>query len=236
MYFIPIEDVETWPVFDPVDAVIKNPITIKAGATIYACEATEKEKTFSEVLVDDNDGGPYMDMQVVSHLAGNTITNTLGLAAMINRQFALIIFDRDGTKRLIGTQDAGAVLYFDYTSGDLSSSRYRKLVWKFKHPLPAPVYLGGTVIMDDQNEVFTALTLVDRFRVGVAGAPMDDGDTDYTNPLLANAQFIMLADGKAIHQMTDDPFQRYATKTSGSDTIHVNGGVTFYEVIEIYKF
>lgn len=235
IYFFKIEDVETWPAIHQVDGVIKDSVVLKEGATLYICEATEKDKTFTEAGKESN-LGDYMEMQVTTNLAGNTVNNTLGLAAMKYSQFGLIINDRNGEQRLIGNKDAGAKLIFTYTSGDLGSSRYRNLSWKYQHPLPAPIYMGGTVILDDESNVFSALTLLARFRVGAAGAPMEDGDTIYQNDLLINSQFIWLADGKAIHQLSDDPDQRYASKTFFSDTITVHGGVTDGEVMEIYKF
>ncbi len=233
--FFRISDVQTWPVIDHHNGVINSPVLLKDDAELYIIEATEKEKTFREVS-KRGPAGDYVEMQVVTTLGGNTLNNSLGLAAMMNEEFGLILWDRNGDQRLIGNEDAGAQIIFDYDSGNLDSSRGRTITWKYEHHLPAPIYLGGTIILDNQNIIFNKILFVFRFRVGAPGAPMDDGDTVFQHADLANANFIWLADGKAIHQMTDDPGQRYATKTFASDTITINGGVTDGEVMEIYKY
>lgn len=79
------------------------------------------------------------------------------------------------------------------------------------------------------------IVYVDRFRVGSSGAPMNEGSTTYTNSELAGSLFLILADGKAIHQNNEIPGERYASKPFESDTITINGGVSHGEVIEIYK-
>lgn len=79
------------------------------------------------------------------------------------------------------------------------------------------------------------IIFVDRFRVGAVGAPMVEGDTTYSNGLLGDSSFLILADGKAIHQVTDIPGERYSSKPFAGIVITINGWVTDGEVIEIYK-
>jgi len=82
-------------------------------------------------------------------------------------------------------------------------------------------------------EIYKASVLI-RFRVGAVGSPMVDGATTYTNALLANCNFMLQANGRTIHQLEDEPGERYCSKALASDTITINGGVTSGEVIEIY--
>ncbi len=234
IYFGPKNDIQTLPSKNPLTGVIDDTIVLKAGATLFIVEATQKERTFIEAT-NSSAAGDFVEMQVTTSLPGNTINHILGLSAMMNNDFVLIVWDgRD--QRLMGSPDKGAEVSWKYTSGAISSSRYRDLVWKYRHPLPAPVYQGGSVTLDDQNFIFAALKLVIRFRVGAVGSPMNEGDTVYTNPLLANGNFIILSGGKAIHQMSDKVEDRYASKAYAGTTISIHGGVYHDEVIEIYKF
>lgn len=235
IYFTPRRNIATWPTKNPLTGTITDTVTLKAGATLYIAEATQKERTFTE-STNSNAAGDFTEMQVLTSLPGNTVNHILGLSAMMNDEFVLIISDINGEQRLIGTEDAGAKLSWKYTSGDVNTPRYRDLVWKFRHPMPAPVYQGGSIILDDENFIFASLVFVVRFRVGAPGSPMGEGDNIYTNPLLANGNFIIFSGGKAIHQMSDHSDERYAVKPYASSTIFINGGVYNEEVIEIYKF
>lgn len=241
IYFARRKDVSAWPPINHLQGVITDTITLVAGATLYIVEATFKDRTFKESL-KNSAAGDYVEMQVTTSLPGNVVNHILGLSAMQNQDFVMIITDTDGFQRLIGNEDAGAVMTWDFTSGDSDSSRYRNLVWKYNHSLAAPVYNGGSVVLDDENFIFASLTFVARFRVRAEGStitsefPMNDGDTVYSNPLLANGNFIILSNGKAIHQLADSLSERYATKAFSSNTILITGGVSEDEVIEIYKF
>ncbi len=235
IYFVPISDISTWPEKNYASDVIIDTIVLKSGATLFIVEATQKERTYTESTNRDK-AGDFVEMQVTTSLPGITVNHILSLSAMMNTDFALIVTDINGEQRLLGTPDKGATLSWKYTTGHVGASRYRDLVWKYRHPLPAPVYMGGSVVLDDENFIFASLTFIARFRVGAAGSPMNEGDTIYTNPLLANGNFIIFSGGKAIHQMSDSSDDRYASKPYSGSTIFIHGGVYDNEVIEIYKF
>lgn len=227
------EDVQVWPSPNPDSGgVLDQSIQMKVGTTLYIVEATNKERSFKEKPVFGPEG-TAVEITVTGSLAGNTVNNVLGIAAMMFHKYVIITEGNDGIYRLVGNQDGGASMNWDYDEGDQTASRYRNLKWTWLHNLSAPIYNGGPVITDI-TQIYTQITLLDRFRVGAVDAPMDDLDTIYENDLLIGRNFIMLADGIAIHQLPDNPGQRYCSKPFNSNTITVNGGVSQDEVIEIY--
>lgn len=229
------EDVAKWPVINPATGIISDSVVMKVGKTSYSLVAAEVERFFREEL-KRGPAGSYHDVQVNAKLPGNTNNITHALGRYQHHQFGLLIKDRNGEQRLIGDRDSGAQLFFDYQSGDFNDPRTRQLRWTWASSQPCPIYHSGglSVVVPP---ICAGYYLVDRFRVGAPGAPMVEGDNTYTNASLANTNYILFADGIAIHQVVDSEStdQRYSTKPYGDTSIYINGGVTNGEVIEIYK-
>lgn len=242
--FFKKESVQEWPSVDPIDGIMKTSVQLLPGESFYKIEATEKDRTFTEELKRGPEG-PYLDMAVNAILAGNTVVNTLSIQTMKYSEFGLIINDRAGFNRLIGNADSCAQFSYGYTSGDINSPRRRTLKWTWQHANEAPIYGGQAFNISVGGVPVTAgsLTLIIRFRVNDAGAPMMDGDTELVNAALANKNVLILADGIGIP--IDDGsgmidwtglITRHAEKTLASDTITFIGGVNQQEIIEIYAF
>lgn len=232
------EDVQQWPVIDPQTGIILDSVQLYPGKSFYTIQLIETDRFFKEDM-QQGPGGPYHNITLSGKFAGNTNNATLLLGKYQHHQFGILAKDRNGDQRLMGDKHTGAKINFDYTSGDISENRGRAISFSWKNPQPAPIYHSGgiSVIIPP---LCTSYYLVDRFRVGAPGAPMVNSDTTYTNAALQNQNFILFADGIVVHQLTDNPAQRYCTKPFASDTITINGGVYGPpdgpgEVIEIYK-
>jgi hypothetical protein len=238
------EDVLHWPVMDPVTGILIDSVTLKAGATFYVISSTEKERILKEQMKVGAEG-PYMEISVTCKLAGNSAGNTLSLDAMKYSRWGLIVKDRNGDQRLIGNEDGGAQMVFDYTSGDIDSSRMRNIIFTWQHGNSAPVYTAAsfTITIGGQTVSVGTMIFVTRFRVDDPGAPMTNTDTTYTNALLAGRKVLVLADGTAL--AVDDGsgsidwtglVNRHIQKTNASTTATFIGGVNTQEIIEIYAF
>ncbi|MGN6476262.1 MAG: hypothetical protein ACTHKV_03475 [Flavipsychrobacter sp.] len=239
------EDVEAWPTINPQTGMVTSAITLKAGRSVYKCEATDKDKTFNEELKTGSVEGSYVDMAVTAVVTGNTVGNTLAIQAMKYSEYGLIVPDRCGIVRLIGNEDSGARFSYSYTTGDIDSTRKRSIKWTWQSPQEAPIYTATAFDIVVGGVPITAgtLTLIMRFRVGSTGAPMADGDTVLTNAELANLNLLILADG--IGLPIDDGsgainwtgvITRHTEKTFASSTITFVGGVIQDEIIEIYAW
>jgi hypothetical protein len=237
-------DVLNWPAVDPLTGKLTAAIDLKPGASIYFLECVDKGRTFSETKKRST-AGPIYDIEVNAELAGNSPGNTLALAAMDFHNFGIIVNDRDGMQRLIGNPDSGASLDHDYNSGDIVTSRKRKLKWTWEHPTKAPIYTSSAFNITIGGTTVTAgsLTLIMRFRVGAVDAPMNDGDNLLTNAGFANKNLLVIAsgillpcdDGRGSIDWTGS-IERHYEKTLASDTINFVGAVVLNEVIEIYAF
>lgn len=239
-----VNDVLAWPTVSPQTGILNTAVQLKAGGVFYTIGASEKDRVFKEALKFGPEG-PYMDIAVTCKLPGNSAANTLSFDAMKFYQWGIIVHDRDGNKRLVGNEDSGAALVFDYSSEDIEGSRGRGITFSWKHPNNAPIYeaqaftmtIGGTTV------VAGSLTLVVRFQVGSSGAPMMNGDSVYTNAALAGKKVLVMADGLALP--VDDGtgsidwtglINRHIQKTDASDTITFVGNVVYPEIIEIYAW
>lgn len=243
--YFKIEDVETWPAINPVTGIIDTAIVMKAGKSLYLCQAADKGRSYDEELKHDS-RGDYMDILVTATIAGGTNTaNILSLDAMKHHEWGMIVKDRGGFYRLVGNADKGAKFFYKYTSADGTTSRKTEVKWVWEYPNSAPVYNSTLFTVTIGGVIITAgrLTLIMRFRVGDAGAPMDDTDTTLTNPLFANTSLLVLADG--IGLPVDDGLgaidwapliTRHVEKTFAGNIITFVGGVTDEEIIEIYAF
>lgn len=229
---------------DPVTGIISAVIDLKPGGSFYIIESTDKNRIFSETEKIAT-AGPLMDIQVTAQMGSNSPGNTLSLAAMMFSQFGIICYDRDGLQRLVGNRDSGALLLHDYTSGDISTSRSRKITWSWLNPVPAPIYSSQAFNITIGGVTTTAgdLTLILRFRVGDVGAPMTEADTTLTNAGFANKNLLVIASSLAVpcDDGTGDidwtgSIERHYQKTLAGNTINWIGGVADKEIIEIYAF
>lgn len=242
IFYFKLEDVEHWPKIDPQTGVLAEAIQLKPGAQLHWCEATQSDKAFVEDM-KVSPAGPYMDIQVNGIVAGNSAANTLIGDTMKYHQFGLIVHELDGMKRLIGSPDSGADFQFTYKSGDIHNSRLRTVKWSWQHTNAAPVYeaTAFNIIIDGTPITAGSMTMIARFRVGAVGAPMQDGDTTYTNPLLAGKRVLVIASSMYVPVDYGDgaidftgSIERHIQKTLSGTTLSFIGSVVVNEIIEIY--
>lgn len=238
------EDVLTWPDFNPETGVLASSLALKPGKFIYLCEAINPSKSFLETQ-KGSPAGPYIENTAKGSLRGSTAAHFLTIGTMMNHQWGLLVKDKNGVTRLIGNQDSGAELVYEYTSGSGTDSRKTELTWKWEHPQPAPIYTASAFDIVIGGEILTAgsLQLLIRFQVGASGAPMNDGDTLYINNAIQNKNLLILVDGIGlpIDDFSGDidwtgSIQRHAEKALASNTINFIGSVNTDEIIEIYAF
>jgi hypothetical protein len=244
VFYFRHEDVETWPSVDPTSGIMLDAVQLKPGALLYFCEAIDSFKSFEEDEKESS-AGNYFDISVKGALKGSNAANILALQTMAYHQWGLIVEDRNGVTRLVGNQDSGADLAIKYGSGDRNATRKTEISWKWQHPNTAPVYSATVFNIIIGGVIITAgcLRLIRRFRVGAAGAPMNEGDLSYTDAGFANKKLLVIASGLALP--VDDEsgmidftgsIERHIHKTLASDTIDFIGGVIDQEIIEIYAW
>lgn len=238
------EDVVKWPEINPATGIISSNIQLKAGAYLYFIEAVDQARAFEEGQ-KSGPGGLYFEMEVRGVLRGSNAANILSLGTMIHHQWGIIVEDRNGVARLIGNQDTGAELMYEYTSGDLSNSRKTSLSFKWIHPAPAPVYTANAfdIVIGGVTITTGRLQLLLQFKVGATGAPMNDGDTLLINNGLKDRYLLILADGISlpINYMNgaidwSGSIQRHVEKALASNTANFIGAVRQDEIIEVYAF
>ncbi|MFL5786730.1 MAG: hypothetical protein ACJ748_01645 [Flavisolibacter sp.] len=238
-------DVLLWPEINPQTGTITSDLQLKPGGTFYIAESSPKDRAFTQQGKADKPGN-YMDIVVTLMLPGNTTNNTLSLQAMQFHDWVLIIQDKDGNKRLIGNEDSGATLLYQYTTEDHNGTRKRTLTFAWQHPIEVPIYEGAAFTLDTTVVVPAAgssFTLITRFQVGAAGSPMTDVDTAYANNALTQKRVLVFASGMALP--CDDGSAdidwaasniRHIQKDVASNTINYIGGVVNQEIHEIYAF
>ena len=110
---------------------------------------------------------------------------------------------------------------------------------------PNELFFNGGVFTNEVIEIYLKFypkheNLLDWFIVGPVGGSkrMNEGDTSYINDALSEGKFIVYSNEIVIHQLDDNPGERYATKPdsgTGDNEITFNGGVFENEIIHIYK-
>lgn len=239
-----IEDVLTWPAFDPLTGMLAASLVFKPGKTIYLLESIDASRIFTENQKLEN-AGRYFEITVNATLKGSTAAHHLTVGTLIHYQWGMLVADKNGVTRLIGNQDSGAEIISSYTSGQGTDSRKTELTFKWEHPQPAPIYTAAAFDIVIGGIIVTAgaLTLLYRFQVGAAGAPMNDGDAILVNEGFKNKNLLILADGTGIpiDDFSGDidwtgSTQRHAEHAPTSNTINFVGNVVGEEIIEIYAF
>jgi hypothetical protein len=239
-----MEDVLEWPEISPLTGCIETALQLKPGKVFYQVIASEKDREFDEELKRDG-GGDYHEGQVTLTVPGNSVATTLSFAAMARHRWGLILRDRGGQQRLVGSDDSCARISYKYTSGSKDKSRLREIRFLFESINPSPIYLPTAWTINIGGVIITAgtLQLVASFVVNDPGAPMAHGDVTFIHGLLADRNILFIADGLALP--VDDgtgaidwtgSLARHIEKTFASDTVNVPGGVTTGEIIQIYAY
>jgi hypothetical protein len=237
-------DVAIWPQMDPTTGLIATDLVFKPGASFFTLQTSEKGRVFTEKMKHSN-AGDYLANEVAGTISGNNLNHITSVTSMqAERMFGVLLKERNGEKRLIGNQDAGALFEYDYTSGDIYSSRLRSVKFTFDSAFPVPVYNSGGIVLDTtiinigggtsgtiSNGNFD---LHARFKVQTGGA-MQPGDGVYTNNDLVNKRVLVFVDGTYIPQVVD-VIKRHCTKVAGSNSINFFGGVSDGELIEIFTY
>lgn len=237
------QDVSAWPVMDPTSGVFLSAMVFKGNSNFFTAQFLEKDRLFREEQ-KKSQAGPYVESTVQGILGGNNLNHITGTAAMMGERFGLLIKERNGEQRLIGSADAGAEFYWDYTSGQDNQSRKRNCKWVFESSLPVPIYQGGSVVVNDQlipvggnsqQAGSGSMQILTRFHVGEPGAPMLDQDQEFSHSSLVNKNVLVFIDG--IYQIQKAfPGKRYIKKQFNQTTISFTGPVAQDETIEIFTY
>jgi hypothetical protein len=152
LVYTPIENIENWPQIDPATNLAATPITLKAGKTWYEAKVVDKNRFFNEGMrVDEK--GHFWEQSITGYIGGNNSNQTLNAAALPFHQYVIMLQDRDGQVRLIGSEDSGATIIEDYSSGDDDASRRWNYRFGWQHVNPSTIYIGDlTGILDDVIE------------------------------------------------------------------------------------
>lgn len=242
--FFKLSDVLSWPEIDPLTGILSSGITLKPGAVLYTAETIDQARGFEETEKESS-AGFFFDINIKASLRGSNASNILSLQSMVHHQWGIIAEDRNGVTRLVGNRDSGATLLFNYASGTLSSSRKSEFSFSWQHPLPAPIYTATSfeIIIGGLQITAGCIQLIQRFKVGQPGAPMNQGDTLYVNDLIKDKKVLVIADGMALP--VDDfsgaidwslSIDRHIEKALASNTINFVGSVMTDETIEIYAY
>lgn len=133
------QDVLQWPSIDPATGICNTAIKLIPTATFFELQIPDNERLITETEQKGN-GGPFVDIQVSGYVGGNNTKHTLGSQAMQYNQFVLLVKDRDGLLKLVGDEDSGAEFTYTYTSGDISNSRKRPVVFKWQSANGVVIY------------------------------------------------------------------------------------------------
>ncbi len=139
-YFVRIEDIAFWPSINPETGTYTTGIALNDGATWYRCEVIDQDSDFKEAQKDDV-AGTYIETSIEGFLPDNSPENTLSVSAMPYHRYVIILKERNAIMRLIGCEDAGARFSRTYESADADGNRGHKLIFTWRSPLPAAIYL-----------------------------------------------------------------------------------------------
>lgn len=239
--FFPWHQVEAWPQMDPQNGVISGNLLFKPGAKVFSLKAIEKNRTFKESL-ERATAGPYMKAEVTGILPSNTVQIITTMVAMQYMRWGVLLQDRSGQQRLLGSPDAGAELDQDYTTADINGSRLRNIKFLFE-AIQIPIYQGGNLVIDNTiipvggnlNSNTNEMALHASFEVGAPGAPMVDGQSTYTHAALIGKRVWVFVDGIKLSSVVNAA-KRYVIKDTAEDTFTVMGGVSNGEAIEIFIY
>jgi hypothetical protein len=171
LFFFRWEDVQVWPKIDPINGVINDQLVLQPNTILYAAQVTDTGRFLRETD-KVGAGGPYVETQVAGRLVDDTTNNNLSIAAMRFHQFGLLVKERNGLIKLIGDQDSGADLEFDYNSGEGFNARKYNLQFSWESPGRIPIFLGGQVTVDGAPIPLPGVT---------NGAFSDDFSNDFDN-------------------------------------------------------
>lgn len=139
-YFARHEDVAIWPTVDPQTGTITNGLQLKAGKGWMRCKVLETDRSYQEVTKIDP-AGPYSEITVQGFMPGDSTTNSLTLAAMVFGRYVLVVKERTGIQRLIGSADVGVTYTGNYDSEDAEGTRGCKMLFSWRTPISPRIYL-----------------------------------------------------------------------------------------------
>ncbi len=171
VFFAKWEDVQTWPQVDPLTGICNTAIILKNDATWFELQIAESQNFFTEALKVGT-GGSYLESKVSGYLGGNAVSHALGMQAMNYSQFVLLVKDKNGIFWLIGDEDSGMDLNYNFTSGDPASSRKRPVEFSWESINGAMIY-KATDVANYTEVIIPPFALEGDFN--------DDFDNDFNN-------------------------------------------------------
>ncbi len=133
------EDVAIWPDVDPNTGICNTPIQLQPGTQWYLMVAPDNDRSFTEQQQNDSKGD-YYKVQVTGYIPGNDEATIQRVAPMPYHDYVLLVKDRDGLIRLIGSPDCGAAFINSYTSGNQGNIRKRTITFNWESVNPCLIY------------------------------------------------------------------------------------------------
>lgn len=104
------------------------------------CNVLEADRSYQEVTKVDP-AGPYSEISVQGFMPGDSTANALTLATMVFGRYVLVIKERTGIQRLLGSADVGVTYSGSYDSEDADGTRGCKMVFSWRTPISPRIYL-----------------------------------------------------------------------------------------------
>ncbi|MDR6565480.1 PKD domain-containing protein [Chitinophaga ginsengisegetis] len=139
-YFARHEDVVMWPKVDPQTGTITDGLQLKAGKGWMRCRVLEADRSYRELTKIDP-AGPYSEISVQGFMPGDSTANSLTLATMVFGRYVLVVKERTGIQRLLGSADVGVSYSGSYDSEDADGTRGCKMVFSWRTPISPRIYL-----------------------------------------------------------------------------------------------
>lgn len=122
-WFIPVEEVESMPVVNPANQILKTEIVLKAGKVWRGpVPVPDRQLGFTEVKKDSK-SGPYYEIKVNCVYPGDVPASRTNMDNMAYEKFMIVGKLRSsGAYLLIGNLEAGADFSADFDSGSANGN------------------------------------------------------------------------------------------------------------------
>ena len=142
------EDVFSWPLQNPATSTYTEEVILKEGKTWYRCQVIDPDRDYTEES-KVGEAGPFVEMRLRGFLPDDSPINTLTAGTMPLHEYVVVLRERNGIQRLLGSEDAGAKFAQTYESADADGTRGRSLVFTWRSQFNAGIYLSVVTAGDD---------------------------------------------------------------------------------------
>lgn len=140
-WYIPIEEVQSFPEVDPQNQFLKTDVVLKSGKFWRGPVPVPDKQLGLKETKKAGKSGPYHEIKVSAMYPGELAAGRVNLENMCWQQFLIVAQLRASQAYvLIGNEDAGMEFGFDYDSGSAAGNAViTKLEWSIEQPYRAQV-------------------------------------------------------------------------------------------------